>query len=44
MAMYKCKHCGKTVERNSHAKRIKSYCDTTGKSVFLIRVEDADNT
>lgn len=36
---YHCKHCGKTVLRQSEKKWIKSICDKTGKTVRLIRVK-----
>jgi len=35
---YKCVHCGKTVERESLKKWIKSYCEETEKSVRLMLV------
>ena len=37
MNKYKCKHCGHIVKRESDKQWIKSYCDTTGKSVRLIK-------
>lgn len=40
MALYKCRHCGKVVERNSDKQWIKSYCTQTNKTVHLIKVED----
>lgn len=36
---YKCKHCGKIVQRRSDKAWIKSYCDATGKTVHLTRVK-----
>ena len=36
MAKYHCKHCGKTVERDSDKQWVKSYCDATGKTVHLV--------
>jgi phage FluMu protein Com len=39
MAKYRCKHCGKTVNRESKKAWIKSYCDTSDKYVHLIRVK-----
>jgi DNA-directed RNA polymerase subunit RPC12/RpoP len=38
MAIYKCKHCGKKLVRDSKKKWIKSYCETTGKNVRIQRV------
>lgn len=41
MAKYYCKHCKKTVERlGSNNKRIKSYCDTVNKTVYLTKVDN----
>jgi ribosomal protein L37AE/L43A len=34
--LYKCKHCKKTIERESNKFWIKSYCEETGKTVHLI--------
>lgn len=34
---YRCKHCGKVVERDSDKKWVKSYCDTTDRTVHLVR-------
>ena len=39
MSRYKCKHCGKVVERDSNKAWVKSYCDQTGKNVHLVRVK-----
>jgi len=36
---YKCKHCGKTVLRDSQKAWIRSYCEYTGKDVHLVRQE-----
>lgn len=35
---YHCKHCGRTVIRDSEKAWIKSYCDDTGRWVHLMRV------
>jgi ribosomal protein L37AE/L43A len=35
---YKCKYCGKEVERESEKQWIPSYCEETGKTVRLIRL------
>ena len=40
---YKCKHCGKIVERESTKKWIKSWCETTQKYVHLKKEEKMDN-
>lgn len=32
---YRCKHCQKTIKRQSNKKWIKSYCDETSKDVHL---------
>ena len=37
--MYKCKHCGMIVERESTKQWIKSWCDTTDRSVHLILIK-----
>ena len=37
--LYRCVHCGKTVRRDSEKRWIKSYCDGTGRTVRLQRVE-----
>lgn len=37
--LYHCSHCGKTVERDSNKAWIKSFCETTGKDVRLMRVK-----
>jgi ribosomal protein L37AE/L43A len=36
ITVYKCKHCGKVVERESDKQWIKSYCETKGKTVRLV--------
>ena len=38
MNRYKCKHCGKIVERESTKAWIRSDCETTGKIVHLIKI------
>ena len=39
MAKYRCKWCGKVVERDSDKAWVKSTCDDSGyKTVHLIRV------
>ena len=38
-ARYKCFHCGKVVRREATEKRIKSYCTTANREVFLLRME-----
>lgn len=37
--MYRCKHCGKTVKRNSDKRWVKSFCTTIGKTVHLMRID-----
>lgn len=36
--LYRCKHCGKTVRRNSDKAWVKGFCDKTNKTVHLMRV------
>jgi len=41
--LYKCCHCGKTVTRQQDGepkKWIKSYCETVGKTVHLMLVDE----
>lgn len=38
MNQYHCKHCGKTIDRDSSKQWIKSYCDEAGKDVRLILI------
>ena len=40
MNKYKCKHCGKVVERDSDEQWVNSYCDKTDKNVRLIKIPD----
>jgi len=35
---YYCKHCGKTVYRDSDKKWVKSYCSFANKKVHLIKI------
>lgn len=35
---FTCRHCGKTVLRAETKKWVKSFCESTGKNVHLIRV------
>jgi ribosomal protein L37AE/L43A len=37
MNLYHCKHCGKTVKRNSDKVWVKSYCEKSGKTVHLVK-------
>jgi len=37
MNLYKCKHCGKIVERDSIKAWIKSWCEVTDKFTRLIK-------
>lgn len=41
---YHCKHCGKTVERASTKKWIRSWCATVGKLVHLMRVSNHEKS
>jgi len=41
---YHCKHCNKTVERDSDKKWIASYCEDTGKNTRLKLVEGQDTS
>lgn len=36
--LYRCKHCGQTVERDSEKAWIPSYCEKTGRNVRLVMV------
>ena len=36
---YKCKYCGKVVDKESNKQWIKSYCDEIGKDVRLMLVK-----
>jgi phage FluMu protein Com len=40
VSAYRCKHCGKTVQRDSDKAWIKSYCDDTDRDVHLMRVKE----
>lgn len=37
---YHCKHCGKTLLRDSNKQWLTSYCETTGKLTRLMRVKN----
>jgi ribosomal protein L37AE/L43A len=37
---YFCKHCNKIVKRESSKQWIKSYCDETGKTVHLLKLNN----
>ena len=37
MNKYRCPKCKKTVKRNSDAPRIKSFCESKGKTVYLVK-------
>jgi len=43
MNKYRCKHCGAVVERYSDKAWINSYCDQTGKTTRLMKVEANDD-
>jgi hypothetical protein len=36
---YRCNHCGKTVLRDSTKAWVRSFCETTGRHVHLVRVK-----
>jgi hypothetical protein len=36
---YRCKHCHKIVEREGDKKFVLSYCDASGKTTRLVRVD-----
>ena len=38
MAKYKCKHCGKIVQRDSTKVWIESFCEATGKLTRLYKL------
>ena len=38
LVKYHCKHCGKTMERESNKAWIKSFCELNGKNVRLVRL------
>lgn len=37
MNNYYCKHCGKTMQRDSSKAWINSYCESTGKNVRMYK-------
>lgn len=41
MNKYTCRHCGKTMERDSKKQWVKSYCEMKGKTVHLVRIDAA---
>ncbi len=38
---YRCKHCNKTVQRDSIKAWIKSYCSKAGITVHIVRIKEA---
>jgi hypothetical protein len=38
--IYKCKHCGKVVVRESSKEWIKSYCEEKSKNTHLVKVKN----
>ncbi len=42
MNYYYCSECHSITKRESKAQKIKSACDTTGKTVFITRINNAD--
>ena len=41
---YHCKHCGKTVYRTSVAKKLRSFCRTKNKGVYIYKVDSPQIT
>jgi ribosomal protein L37AE/L43A len=39
MNKYKCKHCGKIVERDSIKQWVASYCESTGRLARLVLIK-----
>lgn len=39
LAEYRCKHCGQTVMRSSDKAWIPSWCERTGKTTHLVRLD-----
>ena len=37
--LYRCKHCGKTVEREGAKQWRKSFCEATGKNARIMLVK-----
>lgn len=44
MNYYNCKHCNRTIQRDSIKQWIKSYCATTGKNTRLILIKENNKT
>lgn len=40
MSKYRCKLCGKVLERDSDKQWIKSYCEETGRDTRIWRIEE----
>lgn len=38
-SLYRCKHCGKTVEREGTKQWRKSFCEKTGKNTHITKVK-----
>ncbi len=43
MYHYHCEQCNKITRRKSSRIKIKSYCDSTGKDTFLVKINNADD-
>jgi hypothetical protein len=43
ISFYGCPECAKTVIRPSGARRLKSYCTTVERDVYLVRLQDLDS-
>lgn len=40
---YKCKHCKRVVTRDGDKQWIKSYCEETGKTVHLTKLDHEES-
>jgi len=38
-SLYRCKHCGKTVEREGTKQWRKSFCEKTGKNTHITKIK-----
>lgn len=39
---YRCKRCGKTVQRESNKQWVESYCDIKDRVVHLVKVQESE--
>jgi hypothetical protein len=42
-SLYRCKHCGKVVEREGTKQWRKSFCEQTGKNARIMLVKTVEN-